>query len=592
MSVEDRQLIKHFRTTGVTEPVASAITEGELALSMDNTNPKMFFKKNDGTMATFVDKNYVDSGDTLLTEVTYTQLKTLVDNSELVPGMKYRITDYVCTTTQGNTQSAGHQFDIIVIADDVNVLNENAFAIKHSGDTYFENCDLSAWELKYSLMIREDKLPSVHLESQIQDCNDYLWHKRDSEKDFSYNGTDYYAWTDENGWTIYTESTDVAQGDDYYYYWYLDYNNSTSDTSVGDDTIDVYIDDYGDYLTFTRHSSEDQVKNPLDGSNGDNYYAWYNSDEDMIGYTYSSEPEDGDEFMYDVNDFYFDSSDSVENAVEASSASQIANYRGIITYMKDEHSNELPYDFKNIMFKRYKITSCTKVPDLVNKYYGIKNGYSYEIDEEDYKYVFTFGGEIDETLNGVAYNNVIRVDNNGSLNNITFGSNSYSNKFEGVECYNNTFGNYFQQNTFGNSIGYNTFGNDVYSNTFGNSCQENTFGNSCYGNTFGNYCYYNTFGNYCYRNTFGNNVYSNTFGNDYIRWSWFGNGVQYCNLSGYTTGSNSYLQNIHVLEGTQGTNTSNRLNLSGLSTRTNYSLYIGKDSTGTLRVKCPMDIIL
>lgn len=58
----------------------------------------------------------------------------LRDNGELIPGQQYRITDYVTTTTQSNTQSAGHQFDIIVTADDVNVLNENARACLHEFD--------------------------------------------------------------------------------------------------------------------------------------------------------------------------------------------------------------------------------------------------------------------------------------------------------------------------------------------------------------------------------------------------------------------------------------------------------------------------
>ena len=86
-----------------------------------------------------------------ITEITWSNLKTLRDSSKLIPGSTYRITDYTCTTVQEGTQSAGHVFDILVTADDVNVLNENAHAIQHSGDTYFANSDLSAWELKYCL---------------------------------------------------------------------------------------------------------------------------------------------------------------------------------------------------------------------------------------------------------------------------------------------------------------------------------------------------------------------------------------------------------------------------------------------------------
>ena len=87
----------------------------------------------------------------LAVSITYAALKALRDGGNLVPGTWYRITDYVCTTTQDNTQSAEHAFDVIVRADDASHLNENAFAAHHEGDEYFANCKLEAWELKYCL---------------------------------------------------------------------------------------------------------------------------------------------------------------------------------------------------------------------------------------------------------------------------------------------------------------------------------------------------------------------------------------------------------------------------------------------------------
>ena len=86
-----------------------------------------------------------------LTEITWSSLKSLVDTGSLIPGMHYRITDYQCTTTQDNTRSAGHVFDIIVTADDESTLNEIARAAKHDGDTYFADCDLNACKLWYCL---------------------------------------------------------------------------------------------------------------------------------------------------------------------------------------------------------------------------------------------------------------------------------------------------------------------------------------------------------------------------------------------------------------------------------------------------------
>lgn len=84
-------------------------------------------------------------------KTTYTELKTLRDNGELSPGTWYRITDYQCTTTQEDTQSAGHQFDVLVLALDDHTLSEEARAIQHEGDTYFSGCKLEAWKIWYSL---------------------------------------------------------------------------------------------------------------------------------------------------------------------------------------------------------------------------------------------------------------------------------------------------------------------------------------------------------------------------------------------------------------------------------------------------------
>lgn len=84
--------------------------------------------------------------------ITHAELKTLRDTGKLIPGMQYRITDYVATTVQEHTQSANHPFDIIVTADSVNELNEVASAIRHEGDLYFPaTTKFEAWQIWYSL---------------------------------------------------------------------------------------------------------------------------------------------------------------------------------------------------------------------------------------------------------------------------------------------------------------------------------------------------------------------------------------------------------------------------------------------------------
>jgi len=87
----------------------------------------------------------------LAVSTTLQELRTLRDNGGLIAGQWYRITDYRCSTQQEGTQSAAHKFDVIVRASDASHLNENAFAAHHEGDTYFQDCNLEAWELKYCL---------------------------------------------------------------------------------------------------------------------------------------------------------------------------------------------------------------------------------------------------------------------------------------------------------------------------------------------------------------------------------------------------------------------------------------------------------
>ena len=83
--------------------------------------------------------------------MSYSDLKTLRTNSGLVPGKWYRITDYVATTSDTESRSASHPFDIIVVAETENALSEEGYAALHSGDSYFANNNLAAWKVWYCI---------------------------------------------------------------------------------------------------------------------------------------------------------------------------------------------------------------------------------------------------------------------------------------------------------------------------------------------------------------------------------------------------------------------------------------------------------
>ena len=79
-------------------------------------------------------------GSATIENVTYAQLKAKRDNSQLVKGQQYRITDYVTMANSDTTtvSSAEHPFDLIVTAIDVNKLSETGVKVAHcANDDYF-----------------------------------------------------------------------------------------------------------------------------------------------------------------------------------------------------------------------------------------------------------------------------------------------------------------------------------------------------------------------------------------------------------------------------------------------------------------------
>ena len=154
----ERMIVQHLHTDkSGRKPLPEDIMYGELAINYVANGETLFIKNSEGAIAEFKDDKYYQKQLSEKTDktlsLTYSELVSLRDNSQLIPGQQYRITDYTCTTTQEGTQSAGHQFDIIVKADSENKLNEEANAIQHTKDDidYFANSDLSAWKLWYCL---------------------------------------------------------------------------------------------------------------------------------------------------------------------------------------------------------------------------------------------------------------------------------------------------------------------------------------------------------------------------------------------------------------------------------------------------------
>ena len=527
--------------------------------------------------------------------IEYIDLFNLSQNGKLIPGAFYRITNYTASVISGEMASAGHYFDVIVQAISETKLSQHARAIQNENDPYFDGANLQAWQLKYELG------NPVQLKLYK---NDYAQYQA-GEEDFQ--DVDYADFYQYDGTYEYDGET---------YYKFLKYDS--------DQTWGWWI------LTDTLDFSGVSMENPYTP------IATIARDGEIV---FGDEQYKGeDKIVY------------VENNTSDT-------YKGDILYMKDEFNNECYYDFKNILFKRYHIDEISDNSSqdslnesLLNTYLGIKNNVGYTINEEDYIYVYTFGGETDGSLTDSCYNNNIQpAGNMWRPNNITFNENSYDNYiFSGsyncsfshdVYCniighafMNNTFGNSVGNNTFGNNIGSNSFGNDIWNNSFGNSIHNNSFGNEIYENTFGNNIWHNSFGNKIYRNSFGNGVTYNSFGNsvkyntfgnsvgnntfgNYIYQNTFGNVIQFntfgndiwYNSFGNNIGSNSFgnyfqyntIENhmIYAILGSyirhakflSGLSFDSATSITGILTSVSYCQYIGKNSAGEVIIKNPMD---
>ena len=205
--------------------------------------------------------------------------------------------------------------------------------------------------------------------------------------------------------------------------------------------------------------------------NGVTYKKWDVNDQGNLMYllTLSENPNAGEEII--ICDFQGGDYNWTVTAVKVEDRT---SGKGVIYRLIDEAENDVPYDFKNIMFKR----------PLTDGKYDAENGV------DTFCYTFccidwdTYALE-DESVKTPKC--------------------CHDNKFA-VSCHDNVFLTFS-----GKNCSYNTFGEDCHSNTFEYGCSSNTFGDSCSYNTFRSSCRRNTFGDYCNSCSFGAECSYNTF---------------------------------------------------------------------------------
>lgn len=295
------------------------------------------------------------------------------------------------------------------------------------------------------------------------------------------------------------------------------------------------------------------------------------------------------------------------------------NGKGVIYRLIDEWGNDCPYDFKNIQFKRYRVTDDCLSGELATLD-GLYLGYDGELQdldviEQDYIWAYTFSlgdmlGAPDDASNcgfngsgiGAGYSakgfygdNVIlpcscRVTRDEEqsysvfcLNNIVIYANN--NQFScllsgnriGSECLNMTISGYD-----------NNISHDCRNIITGDICYANNFETGCGLITFRNGCRHNTFGSDCYHNTFGSGCGYNTFGSD-LRNIILNGCVDFVAVTGGAS-SDSHVHYAQVLNGTHGIDTQHRLQIT-FTANVDYCQFAGLNSAGELKIWTPADII-
>ena len=490
--------------------------------------------------------------------IKYESLKTLRDNSQLIPGQQYRIIDYITTTAQENTKSAGHQFDIIVTALDESTLSEEAQAIQNSNDRYFDDSNLSAWKIWYCLdndtnrfvwagdNVKVDEIEHKKYDSSQCTINPELINGNEFIPPFNFESC---VWVDGNNDSEIPYDTHHHDISELIYEWgYFNDENGDTQLCIYKSDADLYAEeghpDYGDKYLYRGVVNVDGVE----------YDYWQKWDANGDGVYING----GDDYVYATTKRIVSNPEAYSATIETEGIYVLG--KGVIYRMIDEWNNDCPYDFKNIQYNgswgywAYTFNWINDDSDNTCEDLSVAQ-YAHTNDEGGYSHTCSNIIKPCETGDAGDYGFPLRLNACAFLNTESYDGGMYygcSSNIFGNNCYNNTFRNKCSYNSFGDSCSSNTIGDNCFFNSFGNDCSGNIFGTYCHDNIFRNKCSYNSFGERCsinvldpncYNNTFGNEFFYNTFGND-CTGNTFGNDCNH-NTFGNTCSNNTFNSVCH-----------------------------------------------
>ena len=434
--------------------------------------------KINGEQKTVAGQGMIDlgTGYTKAKSVTYSELVELRDNSQLVPGQLYRITDYVTTTTQANTKSAEHQFDIIVEALTDSILSENVKVYKKNKyeNKVSHNMTATAWDPTSSAISANDELNQLLK----------LIHGKDVDLDNLTNEEKQRVRR-----AIFTRSIEKGILE---IVIRLNDGETNEVTCLGANIIQNNKVIYSNYKKILINSTNNTIKYQLHVPSNGSYiiqiFAYCNENlsagSDLTLNVYSCD----NFFNNDLN--AWEVKYCLDNDTSRFAWADPNNGKGVIYYMKDEFNNEAWYDFKNIMFLRNAdwFTSNPKFTAAGN------------ITQNTYFYTFSRvnGMVVDDSLGTGAYptsdnhlgrntatitklNNTIFIGN-GAFNNIL--ADGHGNNTIGVNIWNNIIGHNFTNNIINKNFQYNTIKEGVSKNHIWGNFLSNILESNCSDNRF------------------------------------------------------------------------------------------------------------
>ena len=485
--------------------------------------------------------------------VTHEQLVMLRNNAELKPGQCYRITDYLTTVANDpEARSAGHPFDLLVVATDVDTLSEEARVIKS---------------------LRKDMTPARFYSPSMG-----AWFVRDETNDGIYNGEQLYAWRSA-GEYAFTKKLIPEDNADVFVAFDTDGNGWGTLYSI--ETLENFNEigeDLGDVINSNEYFADAnlnawRVWYCLD--NDDTRYKWADT-ENGKGVIWRMIDEWGNDCPYDFKNVQFK-----RYAILGITSSKLTE--DAISYLQ----SALCYDQNG--------GRCFATKDVYGNWVPLDvDGTSYEIDETLFEWYYTF-------------HSLSSHDGETIMDSYDMSTRPFKILDECIkyyeeddcgmdskdECHDNIIKPAYQEYDQDDEYfkGRLVLNNIVFLNGL-SYCYYNDIdeyweycSGYCYGNVFGVECKNNTFGNDCYRNTFGNGCGSNTFGNN-VRYLTVHNGVQCVAVTGGS--NNSYVQYAQILNGTHGQDSNNRLQIS-FQSNVNYCQFAGQNSSGILKIWVPAD---